>query len=186
MKHAMEVNGQFLEAGANASRFLHPSDALFDYGALSIGRPVEPDPTVVAGRFVALVRNDRLDAASSKPVADAWNAVPFVGGQFLWTCSRTPQTLWDGDTVHYPLDLRRFVDLPGSDLNGQGSSVAVSNQVELRSKPASAAAQRVVRRFVGMAVETSCPAPPAAGAPWILSGQTRPRPAARAVRIRLR
>ena len=162
MKHAMEVNGQFLEAGANASRFLHPSNALFDYGALSIGRSVEPDPTVAASRFVAPVRNDRPDAAGSKPVPDAWNAVPFVGNQFLWTCSRTPQTLGDGDAVHHPLDLRRFVDLSGSDLNGQGSSAAVSNQMELRSKPASAAAQSVVRRLVGMAVETFFPAPPAA------------------------
>ncbi len=160
----MEVDGQFLEARANASRFLHPSDALFDHCALPIRLSIKVHPAIMAGCFVLLVRNDRSDAAGSKPVPDAWNAVPFVGGQFLRTCSRTPQTLRDGDAVHRRLNLRRFVDLPGGDLNGQGSALAVSNQVELRSKPASAAAQSVVRRFVGVPVETFFPAPPAARA----------------------
>ncbi len=145
----MEVDGQFFEARANASRFFHPSDALFDYGALSIGPSVELDPTVVARSFVALVWDDRLDPAGSKPVPHARNAVPFVGSQFFRACSRTPDSLRDRDAVHHRLDLRRFVNLPGRDLNGQWSSAAVSNQVELRSKPASAAAQSVVRRFVG-------------------------------------
>ncbi len=162
MKHSMEVNGQFLEACTNASRFLHPSDALFDDGALPIGRSVELDPTVVARSFVALVRDDRLDAAGSKPVPHARNAVPLVDSQFFRACSWTPDPLRDGDAVHHRLDLRRFVNLPGSDLDGQRSSAAVSNQVELRSKPASAAAQSVVRRFVGMPVETFFPAPAAA------------------------
>ena len=127
----MEVNGQFFEARANASRFLHPSDALFDHGALSIGRSVELNPPVVARPSVALVWDDRLDPVGSKPVPHARNTVPFVGGQFLRTRSRTPQTLRDGDAVHYRLDLRRFVDLSGGDLNSQWSSAAVSNQVEL-------------------------------------------------------
>ena len=164
MKHSVEVDGQFFEARANASRFFHPSDALFNYSTLPIGRSVELNPTVVTRSFVALVRDDRLNAAGAKPVPHARNAVSFVGGQFLRACSRTAQALWDGDAVHHRLDLRRFVHLPGSDLDGQGSAATVSNQVELRSKPASAAAQSVVRRFVGMPVETFLLAPAAARA----------------------
>jgi len=140
----MEVDSQFLESRADASRFLHPPDTLFDDGSLSVGRLVEFDSPVMVRRFVALVRNDRLDPSGSKPIANAPYAVPFVGGQSLRACSRAPQTLRDGNAVHHRLDLRRFMDLPGGDLHGQGSSLAVSNQVELRSKPASAAAQSVV------------------------------------------
>ena len=150
----MEVDRKFLEASANASRFLHPSDALFDNSALPIALSVELDPPVVARSSVALVRDDWLDAAGAKPVTHARNTVPFVGGQFLRACSRTPESLRDGDAVHHRLNLRRFVDLPGSNFDGQRSSAAVSNQVELRSKPASAAAQSVVRRFIGVPVET--------------------------------
>ena len=78
LKHAMKVNGRFLESCTNTSRFFHPSNALFDDGALSIGRSVKLNPTVIVSRFVALVRNDRPDAASSKPIPNALNAVPFV------------------------------------------------------------------------------------------------------------
>ncbi len=160
----MKDHGQFLEVRANVARSLHPSYALFDHGARSIDHSVKLDRTVAASRFVALVWDDRLGAAGSKRVPDAWNAVPlpFVGGQFLRVCSWTPQALWDDDVVHYRLGLCRFVDVPGSDLSGQGSSAAVSNQVELRSKPASAAAQIMIRRFVGMPVETFLSAPAAA------------------------
>ncbi len=154
MKHPMEVNGQFFESRANASRFFHPSDALFDHSTLSIGLSVELEPTVVGRSFVVFVRDDWLDPAGSKPVPDTRNAVPFVGDQFLRACSRTPQALRDGDAVHHRLDLRRFVNLTSGHLDGQWSSAAVSNQVELRSKPASAAAQSVVRRFVGVKRET--------------------------------
>ncbi len=150
MKHAMEVNGQFLEARSNAARFFHPSDALFDYGALPISGSIKLDSSVVARPFIALVRNDRLDPTGSEPIPNAANAVSFVGGQPVRTGSWAAQALRNGDAVHHRLDLRRFMNLPGRNFDTQRSSEAVSNQVELRPKPASAAAQSVVRRFVGM------------------------------------
>ena len=52
--------------------------------------------------------------------------------------------------------------LPGGHFNRKRSALAVSDQVELRSQPASAVAQRVIRRFVGIAVETFFSAPAAA------------------------
>jgi hypothetical protein len=54
--------------------------------------------------------------------------------------------------------------LPGRHLDRQRSALAVSNQVELRSKPAAAAAQRVVGRLVRVTLETSLSAPAAARA----------------------
>ena len=160
----MEVDGQFLEASSNSAGLLHPSDALFDDGALPISGSIELDSSVVARPFVALVWNDRLDSTGSKPIPYASNTIPFVGDQFVRTGSRTPQALRNSDAIHHGFDARRFVNLAGRNLNGQRSSVAVSNQVELRSKPASAAAQSVIRRFVRMPVETFFPAPAAARA----------------------
>ena len=46
------------------------------------------------------------------------------------------------------LKLRRLTYLPGGDLHRQRSALAVSNQVELGFKPASAAAQSVIGGFV--------------------------------------
>jgi len=135
-----------------------------DYPALSISPSVELDSTVVPRPFVALVWYDRLDPTRSKPVPHTRNTVPFVGGQFLRATARTPQALGNGDAVHHRLNLRRFVDLPSRHFDRQRGSVAVSNQVEFRSKPASAAAQSVVGWFVRMPVETFFPAPPAARA----------------------
>src|SRR3990172_7198222 len=160
----MEVDGQFFEACADASRLLHPSDARFDHGASPIRPSIEAHPTVIAGCFVLFVGDHRFDAAGSKPITDTRNAVAFIGGQFLGALARRSQALGDGNAVHHRLDLRRFMDLPGRNLNGQRSAATVSNQVEFRTKPASAAAQCVVCRFIGMPVETFLSAPPAARA----------------------
>ena len=164
MKHSMEINGQFVETRPNAARFLHPSDALLNDVSLPIGQSVEPDSTVAACSFVALVRDDRFDPPSAKPIPNALHAIPFIRGQFLRTCSRSPDPLRNRDAFHHRFKLRRFVDLSSRDLDGQRCSATVSNQVELRSKPASAAAQSVVRRFVGVRLDTFLLAPAAARA----------------------
>ena len=52
--------------------------------------------------------------------------------------------------------------LSGGYVYGERSSRAVSHQVELRSKPASAAAQSVVGRFVRVPLKTFLSAPAAA------------------------
>jgi len=36
LKHPMKVNGQFLEARADAAALLQPADALLDHGTLAI------------------------------------------------------------------------------------------------------------------------------------------------------
>ena len=97
----MEVDGQFLESRANASRFFHPPDALLDDGALSVGRLVELDSPVTVRRFVALVRDDRLDPSGSKPIANTPHTVTLVSGQSSGTCSRTPHPLGTSEPWTY-------------------------------------------------------------------------------------
>ena len=101
----MEVDGQFFKPRTNSSRFFHPPNTLLDNGTLAIGRSVEFHSAIVARSFVTLVRDDRRDAASAKPITHALNAIPLVGGQFLRTCSWTPDPLRNGDAV--PLRIGR-------------------------------------------------------------------------------
>src|SRR5436305_6458391 len=77
----MEVDGQLLEPGADAAELFEPADALLDHAPAAVGPAVEPDRRVVPGRFVVLVRDDRLDLLIHQPVADALHAVGLVGGE---------------------------------------------------------------------------------------------------------
>jgi hypothetical protein len=65
--------------------------------------------------------------------------------------------------------------LAGRHLDGRRNSIAVGNQVELRSKPAPAAAQSVVGRFVRVPFETFLSAPEAAHAARTLAPSTHHR-----------
>ena len=106
LQHSMEVDGQFFEAGSDASAFFHPTHTLFDNMPLAIGRFVKPGATIVTGLLVVLVGNHRFDAASAQPVADMPCAITLVGNQFLGTLARTSQSPRDGDPVHHLDDLR--------------------------------------------------------------------------------
>ena len=77
----MEVDGQLLEAGADAAELFEPADALLDHAPAAVGPAVEPDRRVVAGLLVVLVRDDRRDLLVQEPVADALDAVGLVGGE---------------------------------------------------------------------------------------------------------
>src|SRR5262249_50756454 len=111
-----------------------------------------------------LVWNHSSDAAGTQPVAHRRPAVGLVTGQYPWAFSWPAQRLRNGDVIHHRIDTCRFVDLARGDFDRQRSGLAISDQVELRSKPASAAAQRVVGGFVLVPAEAFLSAPPAARA----------------------
>src|SRR5436190_14171454 len=163
----MEVDRQLLESRADASVFLEPADALLDDRATAVRLAVEGHGRVPARLLIVLVRDHRLDLLPLDPVAHAGDAVALVAGEFpglvptLAFLAATPDQAGDR-LADERLDPRGFVHLPGGHFDGQRSARAVSNQVELRSKPASAAAQRVVRRLVGVPCETFLSAPAAA------------------------
>src|SRR6476660_3725180 len=165
----MEVHGQLLEPGADAAELLEPADALLGDRSAAVGHAVEPDRRVVPGVLVVLVRDHRLDLLTAQPVAHALHAVALVAGQSpgLVPALASPASAADQGRDRLPDDRlgpRRFVDLPGGDFDGKRSSRTVSDHVELRSKPAAAAAQRVVGGLVGVAPETFLSAPAAARA----------------------
>src|SRR5258708_821433 len=170
----MKMNGQFLETRSDAAALFQPADALLDDGALAIGPLIELHRRIPAGRLVVLVRNHRTDALLFEPVADALHAIAFVAHQLagLFTASVLPR---GDERGHQRLKARRFVHLASAELEARGSSLAVSNKREFGPNPASAAAQSVVGRFVGMALKTFLSAPAAARAARTLLPSTHHR-----------
>src|SRR3954466_15678626 len=165
----MEVHCQLLKPRADAAEFLQPADALLGDAPATVRHAVEPDRRVVAGQFVVLVRNHRLDLLTGQPVPHTLDAVALVAGE-LPGLAATPAPLppaSDQERDRLPDDRfrpRRFVDLSRGDFDGEGSARTVSDHVELRSNPAAAAAQCVVGGFVGVPPETFLSAPAAARA----------------------
>jgi hypothetical protein len=165
----MEVYRQLLEPRADAAELLQPADALLGDATAPVRDAVEPHRRVVAGVLVVLVRDDRLDLLPRQPVAHAPDAVAFVAGELpgLAATASSPASASDQERDRLPDDRfgpRRFVDLSSGDFDGEGSALTVSDHVELRSKPAAAAAQRVVGGLVLVPLETFLSAPAAARA----------------------
>src|SRR5215203_515594 len=163
----MKVHCQFLEARADPPELLQPSDALLGDAAAPVRHAVEPCRGVVAGVLVVLVRDHRLDLLIGQPVAHAPHAVALVAGELPGLATTPappspPSPPSDQRRDRSPDD--RLVDLPGADFDGQGSARTVSDHVELRSKPAAAAAQCVVGGLVAVSLETFLSAPAAARA----------------------
>src|SRR5437867_3915827 len=165
----MIVNRQLFEAGADAAVLLEPADALLGHRPPAVSHTIEFHAAFVAGRFVILVRDDRSDALPAEPIAHVLSAVALVGDEFLGLMPPAEPLSPPPDQAGHRLSddrfgPRRLVHLTGGHFDGERSARTVSNQMEFRAKPASAAAQRVVRRFVGVARETFLSAPAAARA----------------------
>ena len=90
LKHPMEVHGQLLEPRADAAEFLQPADALLGDAAAPVCQAVEPDRRVMAGVFVLLVRDDRLDPLSGQPIPHALDAVALVPGELPGLAATSP------------------------------------------------------------------------------------------------
>jgi len=163
----MKINSQLFIASTDAAKVFEPPDALLDDASTTIRLAVELDLRIIPGFFVVLMRDHRLDAFRLQPIADSLHAVAFVGSDFTgfvpafsFLASASDQA---GDRLADDrLGTRRFVRFSSGDFDGKRSSLAVSNKMELRSKPAPAAAQRVVGRFVGVSLEAFFSAPAAA------------------------
>src|SRR5436190_1219036 len=173
----MKVDCQLLEASADATELLEPADALLDHRAAAISLAVELHFRVPPRQLVVLVRDHRLDLLPPDPVAQAHDAVAFVADElfrfvpafslFSSASDQTRDRLADDR-----LGAGALVHLPGGDFGRERIARAVSNQVELRSKPASAAAQRVVRRLVRVPGKTFLSAPAAARAARTIAPST--------------
>jgi hypothetical protein len=174
LKHPMEVNRQLFESRTDTAVLLQPPDTLLHHAPATVGFPVKFHPPIPSGRFVVLVRDDGFDPTFFQPVTDVSGAVALIRGKFLRLATSFPAPT---DQARHGLsddrfEPPRFTDLSGGHFDAQRSAVAVSNQMELGSKPASAAAQRVVRRLIGVAVETFFSAPAAARAARTLAPST--------------
>lgn len=83
----MKVDGQFFESRADASRFLHPADTLFDHCALSIGRSVELDRPVMERRFVGMLGEVLFPAPAAAVAARAFAPSMHQRSQSMRLCS---------------------------------------------------------------------------------------------------
>ena len=167
LKHTKIIDGELFVSGADAAEVFEPANTLLDDAATTVGLTIEFHIRVVPGLFVVFVRDHRFDVRGLEPVADALHAVAFVGSdlaRFVPPLSLLPPASDQaGDRLADDrLGSRRFVRFTGGDFDGERGSFAVGDQVEFRSKAASAAAQRVVRRFVGVPLATVFSAPAAA------------------------
>src|SRR4051794_781984 len=128
----MEVHGQLLEPRADAAELLEPADALLGDAPAAVGPAVEPHRRVVAGRFVVLVRDHRLDLLSPQPVAHPLHAVRLVAGELpglvpALAFLASPPDQGRDRLPDDRLGPRRLVDLPGRDFDGKGSARTVSD-----------------------------------------------------------
>src|SRR6185503_6431121 len=103
--------------------------------------------------LVALARNHRQYLVLTQPSPHSFATVSFVSGQFLGSSAPA-----DANRIHHRLDVLALMALTSRDFSREGHARAVNNQVELASPPASAAAQRVIRRLLRVFVS---PAPAA-------------------------
>src|SRR3954469_9052844 len=100
----MKIDGEFFKAGADASGFFEPTDALFDHATAAIGHAVKFDATVMPGVFVFLVRDDGPDAPGAEPLAYAIDAVGFIASQAAGTKTRPAQGLRNAERVEQRFD----------------------------------------------------------------------------------
>jgi len=165
----MEVNGQLFEPCADAAEFFEPADALFGDASTPICDAIEPDRRIMPRPFVLFVRDHGDDLLPAQPVANAFDAVGLITGELAGLVTTLAFLASASDQGRDRLaDDRfgecRFVDFSGGDFDGKWSARTVSDNMELRSKPASAAAQCVIRGFVGVTLKTFLSAPAAARA----------------------
>lgn len=118
--------------------------------------------TIVGRALVLPVRDDRSYAPLAQVLSKALDAVSLVTRQTLWTATRSPYGLGDLKGSQQGFDTRGFVLRSGRHVRDQRHALAVSNQMEFRSKPASAAAQGMVVGFLRVAWDAFFPAPAAA------------------------
>jgi len=132
----MEVDCQFFKSRTDAAELLEPTDALLHHMTLTISLLVEPGRRVPSLWLIILIRNHRLNLLQFKPLAQRLRTVALVAGELprfattLETLAATTDQL-RRRFADDALGLRTFVDLPGGDRDGKGSSLAVSNHMEL-------------------------------------------------------
>ena len=111
LHHGQEVDRQFLEACADASALLHPTDALFHNTPSSVRVLVEGHFGIVASLLVVLVRNDRLDSSILQELTDPIAAISLIAGQTLRAASRAASLLPDTHLGQHRLESLRVVRL---------------------------------------------------------------------------
>jgi hypothetical protein len=106
-----------------------------------------PTDTVKPG--ILTPGDQRADMPGPEGSADRGMVIALVGDEELRAAARGARRLRDADRVEERPDVERLVLLPGGRQAGEGDSVAVRYQVELRPKPASRAAQSMVGGLSG-------------------------------------
>jgi hypothetical protein len=132
-EHGQEAYRQFLKPCPDTTTFLEPANTLFDHRTTPIAGPIEVGILIT---LVGLSRDHGTNAMSSKPIANASNAVGFVTGKPSRTLTRPPQRLRDANMIQNRFQLRRFVLLSSRYFGRQRYACTVSDQVELAAESA--------------------------------------------------
>lgn len=157
--------GGLLVAGGNPSPLFEAVDASLDGVALLVCLAVEgrrpaavAAPTEPVALLVGWDRDDRPNPPPSQVFADGPGGVRLVGQNHVGPNPGTSDTSGDAQTCHHFSEGGRVAGLSGRKHESQRPAVAVGSEVDLRSQPASGAADGVVRRLVGWSPFLRAPA----------------------------
>jgi hypothetical protein len=139
------VHGKLVVPGAHPAVLLQPPDAPLHRVPQPVQARVEHRRAApLAAVWLLLLRDGRPAPAAAEPPANPRHVVRPVPGH-----SGRSGSPADPKPAQHPRGEPRLVRLPGRQLGVQGEAVPARREVELRSGPAPAAAERAVRRFPG-------------------------------------
>ena len=134
------IDGKLFVARSERAVFLVPSDHPLDDVPSPIQRLIES----LVARLVLACWDHRADPPLPAPPADAWVAVALVPRQVIRPTSTTRPTM-EQSPRHSRLERRAVVCLSGRNVDRDDPTMLITNQVDLGRKPATRAAERMVK-----------------------------------------
>lgn len=130
LQHGQEVVCGFLKSCGDSAAVFEPADAALNGVSAMVGQSVEG--FIRNGTRQTTTRNHGDNVACVQPVADSRKIVSFVCRQTLGTSTSTSEGRAGVSCLDHVQGLG-FVSLPRCYLDGEGNSMAVTDQVELRA-----------------------------------------------------
>lgn len=137
------------EAREYAAILFQPTDEAFDDVTLAVGVAVPLDAAGFA-ILVALAGDHWLDAGIEEVLVDPLGAITFVASQRQRCNDRLAVAAGEIDAFQERFQSGRFVSLSWRQMEVEGVSVRVAEEVDLRRKAAPAAAESVILGFLGI------------------------------------
>jgi hypothetical protein len=147
--HASVILRGLFKTRKDAATFFQPANESFDDVALTVCFTVPFDAAGIA-ILVALAGDHRLDAGVEEVLVDPRGAITLVARQHQRFGDRLIVAASKVDAFQERFQSGRFVILTSRQMKVEGISVGIAEEVDLRRKPAPAAAESVIVGFFGI------------------------------------